>query len=75
MKLRPTSEWHEDLGTSVFVSFYRDENGRILGEPPEIYFADGYLEDGFDNEKWTHFIDGDFNFMFSDADPELFPAR
>ena len=75
MKLLPTSEWHEDLGSSIFVCFSRDENGDILGEPPELEFCSGYLEENFDEEKWTHFIDGDFNFMFSDADPVNFPPR
>ena len=73
MKLLPTSEWHEDLGASIFVYFSRDENGMILGEPPEVDFLSGYLEDGFDAEKWTHFIDCDLNFIFSDADPVNFP--
>lgn len=73
MKLLPYSEWHEDLGSSIFVSFDRDENGEIMGSPPELYWGSGYLEDGFDEEKWTHFIDGDFNFIFSDADPVNFP--
>lgn len=75
MRLLPASEWHEDLGSSIFVSFFRDENGQILGEPPELEFCSGYTEDGFDPEKWTHYIDGDFNFMFSDADPVNFPIR
>ena len=75
MKLLPTSEWHEDLGCSIFVCFSRGENGEILGEPPELEFCSGYLEYGFDETKWTHFIDGDFNFMFSDADPINFPRR
>ena len=75
MKLKPTEEWHEDLGSSIFVSFSKDENGNILGEPPELYYGSGYLEEDFDFEKWTHFIDGDFNFIFSDADPANFPVR
>jgi hypothetical protein len=75
MKLLPTEEWHEDLGSSIFVCFSRDENGKILGEPPEIEYCSGYLEDGFDPEKWTHFIDGNFNFIFSDADPINFPPK
>lgn len=74
MKLLKSEDWHEDLSCSVFVSFSRDEDGNILGEPPELYVGSGYLEDGFDFEKWTHFIDGDFNFLFSDADPVNFPA-
>lgn len=73
MKLLPTHQWHEDLGASIFVSFSRDENGNILGEPPELMYSSYYLEENFDQEKWTHFIDGDFNFIFSDADPANFP--
>lgn len=75
MRLLKSEEWHEDLGASIFVSFSKDESGNILGEPPELYYGSGYLEDDFDFEKWTHFIDGDFNFLFSDADPERFPRR
>lgn len=73
MKLLPTSEYHEDMGPCLFVNFSRDENGKILGEPPEVYFASGYMEDGFDGSIWTHFVEGDFNFIFSDADPVNFP--
>lgn len=75
MKVLKSNEWHEDLGASIFISFSRNENGEILGESPELYFGSGYLEDDFDFEKWTHFIDGDFNFIFSDVDPDEFPAR
>ena len=73
VKLIPSEEWHEDLNSSIFVSFSRDENGVIMGEPPELHWGSGYLETDFDFEKWTHFIDGDFNFIFSDADPINFP--
>jgi hypothetical protein len=73
MKVLKSEEWHEDLGMSIFISFSRDENGAILGEPPELYCGSGYLEEKFDFNKWTHFIDGDFNFIFSDADPVNFP--
>ena len=75
MELLPASEWHEDLGASIFVSFSRDENGNILGESPELYYGSGYLDEDFDFDKWTHYIDGDFNFMFSDVDPSRFPKR
>jgi len=75
MKCKPSSEWHEDLGASIFISFSKDESGNILGEPPELYYGSGYLEEDFDFEKWTHYIDGDFNFIFSDADPLNFPPR
>lgn len=73
MKLLPVEQWHEDLGASIFVSFSRNDAGEILGEPPELYWGSGYLEEGFDTERWTHFIDGDFNFVFTDADPVNFP--
>jgi len=75
MELLKSEDWHEDLGASIFVSFNRGESGQILGEPPEMYYGSGYLEDDFDFDKWTHFIDGDFNFIFSDADPVNFPRR
>jgi len=73
MKLLMTSEYHEDMGPVLFVNFSRDENGKILGEGPDVCFASGYMEDGFDEEKWTHFVDGNFNFIFTDADPINFP--
>jgi len=73
VKLRPTDEYHEDMGSCLFVSFSRESDGAILGEPPEIAFKEGYLEIDFDPEEWTHFIDGDFNFIFTDADPDKFP--
>ena len=75
MQVLESKEWHEDLGASVFISFSRDENGNILGEPPEFYFGSGYLEENFDFDKWTHFIDDNFNFIFEDADPKNFPPR
>ena len=75
MKVLKSEDWHEDLGASIFISFSRDDKGEILGEPPELYYGSGYLEGDFDFSKWTHFIDGDFNFIFSDADPINFPAR
>ncbi len=75
-KVLPTSEWHEDNHCSIFISFSRDENGEIIEEPPEACIASGYLDDDFDEEKWTHFIDfegGSLNFLFTDADPIRFP--
>jgi len=73
MKLINTDEYDEEYGCCLFVSFSRDEKGNILGEPPEVCFSSGYLEDDFDGEKWTHFVKGDFNFMFSDVDPINYP--
>lgn len=73
MIVRKTGDYHEDMGCCIFISFSRDKNGKILGEPPEICFANGYAETDFDESKWTHFIDGDTNFIFSGADPVNFP--
>lgn len=73
MKLLKTEEYHEDMGNCLFVSFSRDDNGQILGEPPDVDFKSGYMEDDFDEKKWTHFVDGDFNFIFTGADPDKFP--
>ena len=76
MKALPSDEWDEDLGSSIFISFSRDEDGNILGEEPELMWSSCYLEsDNFDFDKWTHFIDGDFNFIFEDADPINFPSK
>ena len=36
MRLLPADQWHEDLGGSVFVSFSREDDGTIIGEPPEF---------------------------------------
>lgn len=75
MKVLPVSQWDEEYGPSIFVSFSRDKNGKILGEPPELYWGDGDLDEDFDPTKWTHFIDGDFNFVFEEADPISFPRK
>ena len=75
MKLVETSEYDEEEGPCLFVSFSRDDEGNILGEPPEVYFGSGYLEEDFDDEKWTHFIRGEnFNFLFTHADSVNFPS-
>jgi hypothetical protein len=71
--LYKTEDYHEDFGECLFVSFSRDEHGEIIGESPEVVFASGYIQDGFDPEKWTHFMKGSFNFLFTDADPTNFP--
>jgi hypothetical protein len=75
IKLLKTEDYDEEYGSRIFVSFSRDEDGNILGEPPEVCFDSGYLNDDFDEAKWTHFIDDNCNFMFSDADPKQFPER
>ena len=72
-ELLPESSYHEDMGSCVFISFSRDEGGNILGEPPEFACLSGYMEDGFDAERWTHFLNGSLNFMFEGADPVNFP--
>ncbi len=73
-KVYEIEDYHEDLGGVLFISFGRDENGVIQGEPSEFYMGHGYLEDDFDESHWTHFIKGDFNFIFTAADPVNFPA-
>ncbi len=75
MKLRKTEDYHEDDGCCMFFSFSYDKNGNVLGEPPEVEFSSGYLQDDFDETKWTHFVKGDeFNTIFEQADPEAFPV-
>ena len=73
-KLLKTEEYNEEMGSVIFVSFSRDDQGVILGEPPEVYCGSGYLEQDFDENKWTHFIDNNLNFLFTDADPVNFPS-
>jgi len=74
MELLKTEEYHEDFGCCLFFSFSRDEQGHVLGEPPEVCFSSGYMEDGFDEKEWTHFIKGvDMNFVFTGVDPVRFP--
>lgn len=76
MKLMKTEEYHEDYGACLFFSFSYDEDGNILGEPPEVTFASGYLEDDFEQNVWTHFVRGcDLNTIFEQADPASFPKR
>ena len=72
-KLLKTEEYNEEMGSVIFVSFSRNENGEIIGEPPEVCIACGYMDDTFDEKKWTHFIDDNLNFLFQDADPINFP--
>lgn len=73
MNLSKTEDYHEDYGPCLFFSFSRDSEGNILGEPQDVMFSYGYLEDDFDDKKWTHFIaDENFNFAFEQADPENF---
>jgi len=71
MKLQKTEDYHEDLGLVIFVSFSKDDDGELLGEPPEVYSGCGYLESDFDEEKWTHFFEVDFNSFFKQVDPEF----
>lgn len=74
MKLNKTEEWHEDDGPVLFISFSTNKDGVIQGEPFETYFGSGYLDDGFDSSKWTHYVDGiNWNFIFTQADPINFP--
>ena len=74
MKLLPTSDYHEEYGDCLFFSFSRDKNNKILGEAPDVKFSSGYIEYGFDETIWTHFIKGEsFNFIFTEADPITFP--
>ena len=74
IELKKSEEYHEDEGGVLFISFSRDENGVILGEPPEVYFGGGYIEVGFDYEKWTHYTaDINWNSIFNQADPVNFP--
>jgi len=73
MKLLKSEEYHEDMGSRIFISFERDESGKTQGSPPDVWCCSGYLEDDFDGEEWTHFIDDNLNSMFSDADPIGYP--
>ena len=68
MKIKPASEWHEDSGASLFIRFSRDESGQILGEPPEVCFAFGYLECGFEVDKWDYYLDENINAWFEQAE-------
>jgi hypothetical protein len=67
MNLQKTEDYHEDLGLVIFVSFSIDENGEVLGEPPEVYAGNGYMDPDFDDEKWTHFFEIDFNSLFDQS--------
>lgn len=67
MKIRPANEWHEELGDSLFIRFARDEDGEILGESPEVEFASGYIQDGFNIDEWDYFLDKSINTWFDQA--------
>jgi hypothetical protein len=76
MKLFKTEEYNEDFGPCLFINFSRDENGNVLGEPPEVCFSSGYLQEDFEESEWPYFIKGDlFNHLFEQADPKSFPPK
>jgi hypothetical protein len=76
MQLFKTEEYNEDFGPCLFINFSRDENGNVLGEPPEVCFSSGYLQEGFEESEWPYFIKGDlFNHLFEQADPKSFPPK
>lgn len=67
LELLKTEDYHEDYGQCLFFSFARDEDNKILGESPMVKFSSGYLETGFDEKLWTHFIPGEhFDFIFEE---------
>ncbi len=72
-QLLKTEDYHEDYGDCLFVRFSTEEDGSIIGESPEVVFASGYIQDGFDEKEWPYFVKGCWNFMFTDADPVNFP--
>lgn len=67
MKITPAKDWTEDNGNSLFIRFVRNEQGEILGESPEVEFASGYIQDGFDIEEWEYFLDESINSWFEQA--------
>lgn len=71
MKLQETKDYSEEMGLVIFVSFGRDEDGELVGEPPEVQSGYGYLECDFDETKWTHFFEVNFNSMFEQVDPDF----
>jgi hypothetical protein len=76
MKLMKTEDYHEDFGNVIFIAWGRDNNDHILGEPPELHFGQGYLEDDFDGRYFTHWIEAKFfNDLFHQVDPENFPKK
>ena len=68
MKIKPVSEWHEDLGASIFIRFSRDEEGQIRGEPPEVCFVSGYLDDAFNMDEWEYYLVDNVNTWFEQAE-------
>lgn len=75
MKLMKTDDYHEDYGSVIFIGWGRDDEGNILGEPPELYFGWGWLDEGFDPDLFTHWIEAKFfNDLFTQADGDRFPA-
>lgn len=68
MIILPVSQWSEDDGNSLFIRFSRNEKGEIMGEPPEVVFANGYIEHGFNIEEWDYFLKGSINSWFEQAE-------
>lgn len=68
MKILPVGQWSEDDGNCLFIRFSRNEKGEIMGEPPEVVFAHGYIEDGFNIEEWDYFLKDNINSWFEQAE-------
>jgi len=60
MKLYKSDDYHEDYGECIFFHFYSFE------EPADIC-SGSPLDNGWDDEYWTHFIRLDFNDIFKQA--------
>lgn len=73
-KLMKTEDYHEDYGAVIFIGWDRNRDGSIAGAPPSLYFGCGWLDEGFDSDLYTHWIDAKFfNSLFTQADPDSFP--
>lgn len=68
MKIKPADQWHEELGSRLFIKFSRDEEGNILGEEPTVEFASGYTQIGFNIDEWEYFLDESINCWFLQAE-------
>ncbi|MGL5565038.1 MAG: hypothetical protein ACRDC4_04835 [Plesiomonas sp.] len=73
-KLMKTDDYHEDYGAVIFIGWDRNSDGSIAGAPPSLYFGCGWLDEGFDSDLYTHWIEAKFfNSLFTQADPDSFP--
>ncbi len=72
MIVMKTEDYHEDMGAQIFISFNREDDGTMVGEPFDVKMCNGYMDDNFDEKEWTHFLFVEsYNFVFEAIEKEI----